>query len=62
MYTYVDDSERLDILAQREQKRELDIGEGGEGYIGPEDWCYNCGECGHLGDVSIWRVWLLNFD
>ncbi|GJE87490.1 hypothetical protein PsYK624_035730 [Phanerochaete sordida] len=50
MYTYVEESERLEILAEREQKRELDIGEGGEGYIGPEDWCYNCGDCGHLGD------------
>ncbi|EKM59927.1 uncharacterized protein PHACADRAFT_250735 [Phanerochaete carnosa HHB-10118-sp] len=50
IYTYVEEPERLEILAAREQKRELEIGEGGEGYIGPEDWCYDCGECGHLGD------------
>ena len=25
---------------------------GGEGFIGTEDWCFNCGDAGHLGDVS----------
>ncbi|KIP10394.1 hypothetical protein PHLGIDRAFT_33917, partial [Phlebiopsis gigantea 11061_1 CR5-6] len=50
MYDYVDDSERLRILHEREEVRDLDLGEGGEGYIGPDDWCYNCGGCGHLGD------------
>lgn len=52
LYEYVDDAERLRILSAREEKRDLEIGEGGEGYIAPEDWCYNCGGCGHLGDVS----------
>lgn len=33
--------------------RDLELGEGGEGYIGPDDWCYYCGKCGHLGDVSM---------
>jgi len=28
----------------------LGLGKGGEGYIAPDDWCYNCGDCGHLGD------------
>ena len=51
MYEYVDDAERQQILTSREEKREFILGQGGEGYIAPEDWCYNCGECGHLGDV-----------
>lgn len=51
MYDYVDDAERQTILTVREQKRDLAMGQGGEGYIAPEDWCYNCGGCGHLGDV-----------
>ncbi|KAJ3523629.1 hypothetical protein NM688_g8695 [Phlebia brevispora] len=52
MYEYVEDAERQMILSVREQKRDLAIGQGGEGYIAPEDWCYNCGGCGHLGDVG----------
>lgn len=51
LYEYVDDDQRQEIIRSREEKAELGIGEGGEGYIGPEDWCYNCGDVGHLGDV-----------
>ncbi|KAI0340864.1 hypothetical protein BDW22DRAFT_1311185, partial [Trametopsis cervina] len=50
IYEYVSDAERKATLEEREGKASLEIGEGGEGYIGPEDWCYNCGGCGHLGD------------
>ncbi|KAI0796270.1 hypothetical protein BC629DRAFT_1286346, partial [Irpex lacteus] len=50
IYEYVTEPERKAILEERERKSGLDVGEGGEGYIGPEDWCYNCGGCGHLGD------------
>lgn len=32
------------------------IGYGGEGYIAEDQWCYNCGDCGHLGDVKIFRI------
>jgi len=39
-------------LMDRETKRDLPLGVGGEGYIGTEDWCFNCGDAGHLGDVS----------
>lgn len=49
----MDAEERLATLAAREAKSELKIGEGGEGYIATELWCYNCGEEGHLGDVRI---------
>ncbi|KAF7789446.1 hypothetical protein EIP86_000391 [Pleurotus ostreatoroseus] len=50
MYEYVEETERQTLIDLREQKRDLALGEGGEGYIAPEDWCYNCGGCGHLGD------------
>ncbi|KAI0089241.1 hypothetical protein BDY19DRAFT_132957 [Irpex rosettiformis] len=50
IYEYVTESERKAILDEREKKSTLEIGDGGEGYIGPEEWCYNCGGCGHLGD------------
>ena len=53
MYEYVEEVERQTIIDLREQKRDLALGEGGEGYIAPEDWCYNCGGCGHLGDVCL---------
>ena len=36
----------------RRQKVDLELGDGGEGYIGEDEWCYNCGGDGHLGDVS----------
>ncbi|KAH9939238.1 uncharacterized protein BXZ73DRAFT_88961 [Epithele typhae] len=50
MYIYVEDDARQDILRIREDKRLLPLGEGGEGYIATDEWCYNCGGCGHLGD------------
>jgi hypothetical protein len=39
-------------MQSREEKKQLTIGKGGEGYIGGEVWCYNCANTGHLGDVS----------
>jgi protein AIR1/2 len=53
MYEYVSDEERLLILQAREAKQHLGIGQGGEGYVGIDAWCYNCGGPGHWGDVSI---------
>ena len=53
MYEYVSDDQRLRILQTRETKQHLGIGEGGEGYIGGDEWCYNCGGAGHWGDVSM---------
>lgn len=52
MYEYVDDSEREHVMKLRKAKENAVIGEGGEGYIGDDMWCYNCGMDGHLGDVS----------
>lgn len=59
MYEYVDDVQRQEILRSREEKVDLAIGEGGEGYIARDEWCYNCGESGHLGDVSYRLLSLL---
>ncbi|KAH7105603.1 hypothetical protein BKA62DRAFT_813444 [Auriculariales sp. MPI-PUGE-AT-0066] len=51
-YTYLLPHERDELLQQRLLKRnaELGVDQGGEGFIGAEDWCYNCAGCGHLGD------------
>ncbi|KAJ8482247.1 hypothetical protein ONZ45_g15023 [Pleurotus djamor] len=49
-YSYVSDEGRQEILQVRESKYDLEIGEGGEGYIGTDIWCYNCGDDGHWGD------------
>ncbi|KAH7914314.1 hypothetical protein BJ138DRAFT_1057110 [Hygrophoropsis aurantiaca] len=50
IYQYVTDEERTLILDSRAEKRKLPIGKGGEGYIASAEWCYNCGNSGHLGD------------
>ena len=52
MYTYFTEKERSDVLDAREKLQQLKLGAGGEAYIARDEWCYNCGECGHLGDVS----------
>lgn len=39
-------------MDNRKSKRHLGFDNGGEGYIARDHWCYNCGENGHLGDVS----------
>lgn len=52
IYQYVDDAEKTLILEARAQLMNLPLGEGGEGYIARDEWCYNCGGIGHLGDVS----------
>ncbi|KLO16350.1 hypothetical protein SCHPADRAFT_926593 [Schizopora paradoxa] len=50
MYEYVSDSRRDEILKRRREKEGFQFGEGGEGFIGEDLWCYNCGDEGHLGD------------
>lgn len=52
LYEYVTDHEREAILRHRESRQPLALGRGGEGYIASDEWCYNCGHTGHLGDVS----------
>jgi len=46
------DEDRDSTLKDRKTRKKLALGLGGEGYIGTEDWCFNCGDAGHLGDVS----------
>ncbi|KAF9534352.1 hypothetical protein CPB83DRAFT_931053 [Crepidotus variabilis] len=47
-YSLIEDQAR--ILGLRREKRNLELGEGGEGFVADDEWCYNCGESGHLGD------------
>jgi protein AIR1/2 len=53
LYDYHTDKERLIVLRRRQDKGHLGLGNGGEGYIADDEWCYNCGNCGHWGDVSM---------
>jgi len=53
IYQYVGDEDRVIIMQTRKEKKKLGLGNGGEGYIASEEWCYNCGNSGHLGDVCI---------
>lgn len=50
IYNYMADKERDSTLKDRKTRKKLALGLGGEGYIGTEDWCFNCGDAGHLGD------------
>lgn len=45
MYTYLNDDEREGLLVERKRKGEDD-----------DEWCYNCGEEGHLGDVGEFNL------
>lgn len=53
LYVYVTDEARTQILDERRPKRDLELGKGAEGYIAEDEWCYNCGEVGHWGDVRF---------
>ena len=53
LYIYVADEDRAQTLNERRTKHELELGKGGEGYIAEDEWCYNCGEVGHWGDVCF---------
>jgi protein AIR1/2 len=51
MYEYLTEVDRQSTLNIRDQLQHLTLGEGGEAYIARDEWCYNCGGVGHLGDV-----------
>lgn len=53
MYAYLSDAAHVEVIAYRNEKCGCKLGEGGEGYIADDEWCYNCGNAGHLGDVSF---------
>ncbi|KAK7049536.1 hypothetical protein VNI00_005567 [Paramarasmius palmivorus] len=50
LYEYVTESDRNQTLKTRRSKKKLLLGQGGEGYIAEDLWCYNCGGSGHWGD------------
>ncbi|KAF8627200.1 hypothetical protein AX15_004517 [Amanita polypyramis BW_CC] len=50
LYGYLADEERSRLVELRKEKKGLELGSGGEGYIGGDPWCYNCGSIGHWGD------------
>ncbi|KAK0491018.1 hypothetical protein IW261DRAFT_1435232 [Armillaria novae-zelandiae] len=51
IYVYIsEENERVQILHARRAKSKAGLGEGGEGYIAEDEWCYNCGVEGHWGD------------
>ena len=52
LYEYLTEEAKVLVLQTRQEKRNLVLGEGGEGYIADNQWCYNCGNFGHWGDVS----------
>jgi len=51
MYVYLSDEGRAQVMSFREANQNKKLGEGGEGYVGTDEWCYNCAACGHWGDV-----------
>lgn len=53
LYEYFTDQDKDHIVRIREERKHLTLGQGGEGYIASDEWCYNCGSCGHWGDVSF---------
>ncbi|KAJ7638788.1 hypothetical protein FB45DRAFT_827354 [Roridomyces roridus] len=50
IYVYVQPEDRERVLQERKGKQGLRLGQGGEGYIADDEWCYNCGSAGHWGD------------
>ncbi|KAJ7700061.1 hypothetical protein B0H17DRAFT_1048404 [Mycena rosella] len=50
LYVYVEDAEQVGIVQARKVKKGVPLGQGGEGYIADDEWCYNCGGSGHWGD------------
>ncbi|KAH9482625.1 hypothetical protein JR316_0004725 [Psilocybe cubensis] len=50
MYEYFGTEEQTWTLNVRQSKKDLRLGEGGEGFVGDDEWCYCCGGHGHWGD------------
>lgn len=50
LYEYLASEDQTRILARRLSKKDSKLGEGGEGYVADDEWCYNCGNPGHWGD------------
>jgi protein AIR1/2 len=52
VYEYLSDRGRQEVCEVRAAAAKLSLLEGGAAYIAADEWCYFCGESGHLGDVS----------
>ncbi|KAF8913876.1 hypothetical protein CPB84DRAFT_1840661 [Gymnopilus junonius] len=50
LYKYFTVEERDRIISIRKSKKDFQLGQGGEGYVADDEWCYNCGSYGHWGD------------
>ncbi|EDR12848.1 uncharacterized protein LACBIDRAFT_292877 [Laccaria bicolor S238N-H82] len=50
IYEYLTEDERLDSLDARRRRKGLALGQGDEGYVADDEWCYRCGSSGHWGD------------
>ncbi|KAG6829738.1 hypothetical protein H0H87_010370 [Tephrocybe sp. NHM501043] len=50
LYEYLTEEAKKLCLQRRKEKQHFKLGEGGEGYIADDEWCYNCGNFGHWGD------------
>lgn len=53
LYEYYSGEDQVKTMELRHSKQDLPLGKGGEGYVADDDWCYNCGDLGHLGDVRV---------
>lgn len=51
LYEYYSVEEQAHVISARQSKKELKLGEGGEGFIADDEWCYYCGQSSHWGDV-----------
>ncbi|TEB30247.1 hypothetical protein FA13DRAFT_1734076 [Coprinellus micaceus] len=50
IYLYLSDEGKAKVLSFREERQNMPLGDGGEGYVAGDEWCYNCAQSGHWGD------------
>lgn len=60
LYEYFTDKDKDHTIRVREERKHLSLGQGGEGYIASDEWCYNCGSCGHWGDVRLYNHYIIS--
>ncbi|KDR83768.1 hypothetical protein GALMADRAFT_671498 [Galerina marginata CBS 339.88] len=57
LYEYFTGQDQTQTLTQRQSKRDFKLGQGGEGYVADDEWCYYCGSYGHWGDDCHDLIW-----
>ncbi|KAF8812458.1 hypothetical protein BYT27DRAFT_7182901 [Phlegmacium glaucopus] len=50
LYEYLASEDQTRTFARRLSRKGVKLGQGGEGYVADDEWCYNCGNSGHWGD------------